>query len=81
MIEGAANRMQLMLGIDIFDVRGPVLRLRHVELLKNRMAVDMEVTGNGVVYKLISTALTDNKRAGVGVHTVTEDNCTATSAS
>ena len=68
MIKGVGYQMQLILGTDIFDVRGSDLHLRHMELCKNRMAVDVEMTGNRVVYQLISIVFTDNEGAGASVY-------------
>ena len=49
-IEGASDRMQLILRTDNFDIMRPVLHLRHTELREIRMAIDVEFTSNGVVY-------------------------------
>ena len=66
--------MQLILGTYILDIKGPLLWLGHMELCKNRMVV--EIIGNGVVYQLISTVLTNDERAaGACVYTATKDNC------
>ena len=72
--------MQLILATDILDVRGRILCLRCRELRESQMPVDAEVAGNGIVYWLISTTLTDNKRAGAAVHAATKDKCTVKTA-